>query len=70
MTTLQYKNPFPGGPEIYNFGRSFLRHHNYIFSLSDLFLGVEKKFINFTRSTPKVYTAFLCAGGGGGGRGI
>ena len=33
----------PGGHEIYNFGRPFLCHHNYILSLSDLCLGVEKK---------------------------
>ena len=31
------------GHEIYNFGRPFLGHHNYILSLSDLCLGVEKK---------------------------
>ena len=43
MDTPLYKNPFPVGNEIYNFGRRFLRHHNYILSLSVLCLGVEKK---------------------------
>ena len=42
MATPQHKNPCPGGHEIYNFGRPFLCHHNYILSLSDLCLGVEK----------------------------
>ena len=37
------QEPCPGGHEIYNFGRPFLCHHNYILSLSDLCLGVEKK---------------------------
>ena len=43
MDTTLPKNPFPVGNEIYNFGRRFLRHHNYILSLSVLCLGVEKK---------------------------
>ena len=30
-------------PQVYNFGRPFLGHHNYILGLSDLCLGVEKK---------------------------
>ena len=36
---------FPGGHEIYNFGRPFLGHYYYILtgSLFDLCLGVEKK---------------------------
>ena len=41
--TPKHKNPCPGGHEIYNFGRPFLCHHNYILSLSVLCLGVEKK---------------------------
>ena len=41
MTTPSHKNP--GGLEIYNFGKPFLGHHNYILGLSDLCLGVEKK---------------------------
>ena len=43
MATPLHKNPCPWGHEIYNFLASFLGHHNYIFSLSDLCLGVEKK---------------------------
>ena len=45
MGTPQHKNPCPGGHEIYNFGRPFLCHHNYILSLSVLCLGVEKKIL-------------------------
>ena len=36
------KNSFSGGHEIYNFDRSFLGHHYYIFHLSDLCLGEEE----------------------------
>ena len=43
MATPEHKNPYPGGHEIYNFGRPFLGHHYYILGLSDLCLGVEKK---------------------------
>ena len=39
----QHKNPYPGGHEIYNFGRPFLGHHYYIFSLSDLCLGAKER---------------------------
>ena len=42
MTMPQDKNPCPRGHETYNFGRPFLVHHQYILSLSDLCLGVEK----------------------------
>ena len=31
------------GYEIYNFGRPFLGHHYFIFTLSDLCLGVDKQ---------------------------
>ena len=34
MVKLLHKNPWPGGHEIYNFGRPFLGHYNYIISLS------------------------------------
>ena len=44
MTTPLQKNPCPGGNEIYNFGRPFLGHHNYILTMSVLCLGVEKIF--------------------------
>ena len=30
MATPLHKNPYPGGHEIYNFGRPFLGHHYYI----------------------------------------
>ena len=43
MATPQHKNPYPGGHEIYYFGRPFLDHQYYIHSLSDLCLGVENK---------------------------
>ena len=42
MATPLHKNPCPWGHEIYNFLASFLGHHNYIFSLSNLCLEVEK----------------------------
>ena len=55
----QHKNPCPVGHEIKNFGRPFLDHHYYLLTLSDLCLGVEKKFfkkkyINFTLFCPKL----------------
>ena len=43
MATPEHKNPYPGGHEVYNFGRLFLGHHYYKLGLSDLCLGVEKK---------------------------
>ena len=44
MAMPQHKIPCPVGHEIYIVGRPFFRHHcNYILSLSDLCLGVEKK---------------------------
>ena len=43
MATPYNKNHCPRGHEIYNFGRPFLGHYYYIFGLSDLCLGVEKK---------------------------
>ena len=43
MATPQRKNLCLGGHEIFNFGRSTLGYHNYILSLSNLCLGVEKK---------------------------
>ena len=36
-------NSCPGGYEIYNLGRPYLSHIDYILSLSDLCLGVKKK---------------------------
>ena len=43
------RNPCPRSHEIYKFCRPFFDHHYYIFSLSDLCLGVEKKI--FLRNT-------------------
>ena len=43
MATSKHKYPCPGGHEIYNFGRPFLGHHDYILSFFDICLGVEKK---------------------------
>ena len=37
------KNPWPGGHEMYIFGRPFLGHHYYIPSLYGPCPGVEKK---------------------------
>ena len=45
MATPEHKNPYPGGHEIYNFGRRFLGHHYYILGFSDLCLRVEKKIL-------------------------
>ena len=42
MTTPQHNNHCPRNHEIHNFGRPFIVHHNYIFSLADLCLGAEK----------------------------
>ena len=43
MTTYYQRTYYPGGNEIYNFGSGFLDHHYFIFSLSTLCPGVEKK---------------------------
>ena len=48
MATPQHKNPCPRGHGIYNFGRTFLVHHNYLLSLSVLCLGVEKNIFKET----------------------
>ena len=40
MTTSYFKNPCPGGHQIYNFGRLFLGHHYYISSIRGLDTGV------------------------------
>ena len=45
MATPEYKNPFPGGHEIHNFGTAFFSHHFYILDLSNICPGVEKKLI-------------------------
>ena len=42
MVTALYKNPCPGGHEIYNFARPFLGHHYYTLSFSGPCTGVEK----------------------------
>ena len=43
MAMPLHKNPCPRGQGIYNLGRTFLGHHYYILSLSDLCLRVEKE---------------------------
>ena len=43
MDTPKHKNLCPGGHKIYDFGRPFLDHHNYILSLFDPCQWVEKK---------------------------
>ena len=43
MAIPWYKNPCPGGNEIYNLIRPFLGHLYLILSLSELCLGVENK---------------------------
>ena len=43
MTTYYQRTYYPGGNEIYKFGSGFLDHHYFIFSLSTLCPGVEKK---------------------------
>ena len=48
-TTLEHKNPYPGGHEIYNFVRPFLVNYFYILSLYGPSPGVEKKI--FFRNT-------------------
>ena len=42
MPMHQYKNPWPGVHEVYNFAILFLVHHYYTLSLSDLCLCVER----------------------------
>ena len=39
--TLQHKDPWSEGHEIYSFGRPFLGRHYYINSFSDLCPGVD-----------------------------
>ena len=46
IATPLHKNTCPGVHKIYNLGRLFLDHHHYILRLSDICLGVEKKFLN------------------------
>ena len=43
MATPQYKNIYPGGHEIYKFGKPFLGHHYYILGLFKPCSGVDKK---------------------------
>ena len=55
MTTPHHRNPCPRGHEIYNFGRGFLAHHYYIFSLSARCTGVKKKIF---KEIQQFYTFF------------
>ena len=43
MSRPQDKNPCPRDHEVHNFGGTFLSHHYFILSLSDLCVGVERK---------------------------
>ena len=43
MATSKHKYPCPEGHEIYNFGRPFFGHHDYILSLSDICMEEVKK---------------------------
>ena len=45
MVMPQHRNPYPWVHEIANFDGPFFCHHQYILSLSDLCLGVEKKIL-------------------------
>ena len=65
MVTPQHKNPYPGGHEIYKFGRPFLGHHYYLLSLYELFVWTMprsreedflKKYINLTLLYLKITT--------------
>ena len=59
MATPQHKNPWPGGHEIYNFGKPFFGYHLlhtwFVWSMpgskEDNFF---KKYSNFTLFTPKL----------------
>ena len=62
----QHRNPCPGGHEIYNFGRPFLGHHNYIHSLSVLCLGVEKKIFKEIHQFYTFYTKITSSWDGEG----
>ena len=45
MAVPQHKNPCPRAHETENFGRLFLGHQNFIPSLSDLCLSIERMFL-------------------------
>ena len=45
MVSPLHQKPCPGGHETYNFGRPFLDHNCYLLSLSDLYMGIEKKIL-------------------------
>ena len=49
------QQPFSGGYDFYNFGRSFLGHDYFILSFSGLFLGVEKK---ICKRIHQIYTCY------------
>ena len=67
MAMPLHKNPCPWGHGIYNFGRSFLCHHYYTFSLYGPCTRIEKIFKEihqFNNFYPKITSPW---GGGGSG---
>ena len=60
------RNPCPGGHEIYDFGRPFLGHHNFIHSFSVLCLGVEKKIFKEIHQFYTFYTKITSSWDGEG----
>ena len=56
IATTQHKNLYPGGHEIYNFGRPFFSHHCYTLILFEPCLVVEKNF--FLTEIHQCYTFY------------
>ena len=65
MATPHHRNPCPRGHEIYNFGRGFLAHHYYIFSLSAICTGVKKKIFKEIQQFYTFYPKITSPLGGG-----
>ena len=65
MTTPHHRNPCPSGHEIYNFGRGFLAHHYYIFSLSARCTAVKKKIFKEIQQFYTFYPKITSPLGGG-----
>ena len=64
MATLYHRNPFPGGHEMYKFGRGFLDYH-YIFTLSAGCTGVKKKIFKEIYQLYTFYPKSKAPGDGG-----
>ena len=65
MAMPYHKNPCPGGHIIYNFRRSFLGHHYYIFSLLEQCPGAEKKIFKEKHQFYTFYAKITSRWGGG-----